>query len=207
MPEQEFSRPACQWLYEIVHGWICVPLSRMSNCVSCLLLPHSHPDEMKITACLLVTGELTPYPIKRWPIFPPVGAQKGCLCCKCLCDCMCLCMFSQMGELHDSSHPVWLCWCEKWCCVAPTCIHVASCPARCQHTYTHIQKHTQCPTTETVPLTPSVIFPSVPSSKYRHLLFPVFTSLLTGSFSFLLQFSGWWGWGQSEYQSLSVIVL
>ncbi len=126
--------------------WICVALSRTSNCASCLLSPHSHRDEMKIMAWLLVTGELMTFPIKRWPIFPPVCAQTGCLYCKCLCERVCVCVrewvFSQMGELHDSSHPVWLCWCEKWCCVAPTCTHVVSCPVWCQHTHTNTHTHT-----------------------------------------------------------------
>ena len=89
--KHELSRPA-----RFFTRWICVTLSRTSTWASCLLSPHSYHDEMNIIACLLVTGELTTFPIKRWPIFPPVCAQKGCLYCKCLrepvCVCVCVCV-------------------------------------------------------------------------------------------------------------------
>lgn len=63
--KQELSRPTCCRLLRESTGLICVALSRTSNCASCLLSPRSYHDEMKIMACLLVTGELTALPIKR----------------------------------------------------------------------------------------------------------------------------------------------
>lgn len=148
--------------WESTQSWSCGALSRKSNSASCLLTTHSNRDEMKIMA-LLVTGELMTFPIKRWPILPPVCAQRGCLCCKRFCECVRVQSDGWTAWLLTLRLPLlmWeamLCRSNLYSCRLVPCLTPK---------YTH---------TVTAPLTRAVILHQILLSLHT-CFFPVFTSL------------------------------